>query len=104
MDVRINLGAISDPQFFDAIVAHELGHLTGHNRASASNLDGSLRPPAKHLDVEFRADAAGVALLRRAGIPRASMRRMLTEVKNARSLSPTRDAALQRRIDRLPLD
>lgn len=39
MDVRVNLGAISEPQFFDAIVAHELGHVLGIGLHSANNQD-----------------------------------------------------------------
>jgi predicted Zn-dependent protease len=39
MDVRINLGAISDPQFFDAIVAHELGHVLGIGLHSSNASD-----------------------------------------------------------------
>jgi predicted Zn-dependent protease len=39
MDVRVNLAAIGDPSFFNAIVAHELGHVLGIGAHSASNTD-----------------------------------------------------------------
>jgi predicted Zn-dependent protease len=39
MDVRVNVGAISDPEFFDAIVAHELGHVLGIGTHSSNNAD-----------------------------------------------------------------
>jgi hypothetical protein len=39
MDVRINLGAIGEPQFFNAIVAHELGHVLGIGAHSPNTAD-----------------------------------------------------------------
>lgn len=39
MDVRISVGAISDLQFFNAVVAHELGHVLGIGAHSSSTSD-----------------------------------------------------------------
>jgi predicted Zn-dependent protease len=53
MDVRINLGAISDPQYFDAIVAHELGHVLGigtHSSNVADIMNGTPRVFAPSAD------------------------------------------------------
>jgi Zn-dependent protease with chaperone function len=91
-----------DDDELTAAIAHEVGHLTsdGHVR-SAVSLSGSSHRVKRWDDVELRADAAGVDLLRRSGLPPQAMNRMLAKVRDSGHLSPARAQALLRRIDKL---
>ena len=84
-----------DDQELSAAVAHEMGHLLG---AGMIHSVASLRGYDAELDVEKRADAMGVELLKSRGIGANAMVRMLTKVECSRSLPEEYRLAIHSRI------
>jgi predicted Zn-dependent protease len=84
-----------DDQELSAAVAHEMGHLLG---VGAIHSIASLRGDLAKLDVEKRADAIGVELLKSRGIGAGAMVRMLTKVECSSSLPVECRAAIHSRI------
>jgi hypothetical protein len=82
-----------------AVIAHELGHLTQSDE-SPSHMRFSLAGPIT--DVEQRADAEAVMLMRRGGIPMAALARVLEKVRDARQTPAQLRDALTTRIALLP--
>lgn len=103
--VSRGLLALLDDEELTAAIAHEVGHLMsdGHFRSAAS-LGGrpAARPAIAGRDIESRADAAGVELLRRRGLAPQSMQRMLVKVRSSSPhLSREQAGAIDRRIEML---
>lgn len=84
-----------DDEELAAAVSHEIGHLLADGHLSGRvGLHGTS-------DVEVRADTLGCQLLIEAGIPPASMKRMLEKLATAPGLTPRQRAAVKARIQRL---
>ena len=84
-----------------AALAHEMGHLLARGNAHRDGHDSvvvSLRGFNQNLDAEQLADAIGVRLLLRQGLPAEPMVSMLTKVSQSGTLSAERRAALGHRI------
>jgi hypothetical protein len=82
-----------------AAVAHELGHITHASDACVRQihaLDGSRD------DVEQAADAAAIEMLRRSGVPLASLSRVLMTVRDLPETRRELRPAITRRIELLP--
>lgn len=86
-----------DDEELAAAVAHELGHLLDDGHLTGRF---SLKGTARSQDAEARADVIGRQLLRQAGLPHESMKRMLEKVLPAHRDAAGR-ASLARRIERL---
>jgi hypothetical protein len=89
---------ILDDDEVTAAVAHELGHLVlgaGALAGQAHALNGS------HEDAEQAADAVAIDILRRSGVPPASLGRVLAIVRDAPQTRAELRAAITRRIDLL---
>jgi predicted Zn-dependent protease len=82
----------------DAVVAHELGHLLSDGELHTV---ASLRGCSSDPDREVRADAAGVGLLRLAGLGTEPMVTMLEKVELYGSMSTNCRAAMDHRIELL---
>lgn len=103
--VTRGLLAILDDQELAAALAHEVGHLVagGHlasDEAAPSHARSLRGAPVEGPDGEARADAIGVAILAKVGLPAEAMARMLRNVR-ASSRSDALRAALAERIDLL---
>ena len=103
--VSRGLLSLLDDEELAAAIAHEVGHLMndGHFRLAAS-LAGHRAPRAAIAggDIESRADAAGVKLLRRRRLPPQAMQRMLVKVRSSSpNLSRQQAGAIDRRIKML---
>jgi hypothetical protein len=96
-DVFVSRGLVKllDDAELTAAVAHELGHLLGDGHLHAVV---SLNGTRANLDLEERADAFGVELLRSRRLPTAPMRGMLTKLASSRSLPPECVPAIEHRI------
>jgi Zn-dependent protease with chaperone function len=84
-----------DDQELAAVIAHELGHLLSDGQLQTV---ASLRGYSDDPDREVRADAAGVGLLKMAGLPPQPMISMLKKVEKYGSLPVTCQSAMDRRI------
>jgi len=79
-----------------AAIAHEMGHLIDGHHTGAAGLNG---PTLADPGCEIRADAIGVELLARAGIPKISMITMLLRVETSANIQSACRAGIRERID-----
>jgi Zn-dependent protease with chaperone function len=93
---------VLDDDELAAALAHEVGHiLRDRGRGSAGRVLSLRGQSDAAAAAEFEADAAGMSLIKQAGIPNGSMASMLLKVRDAATLTPRCRADMTCRVLRL---